>query len=237
MGRYAHIENRYIRIDTPAWLAQRTGGTVAELTYDLLTWATAGRSDRRGLGDPAPRFSPGGPQGVGEPSAFPSGWWVDAVQAWCRHRRHTSADVRDPGAVPLQISHVGTRLDTEIWIARSVDPDCGPIAVVQVNEEPPVVYADDVTDSADWYDADTVDIVCPNGHGWTWRTGRELIDAQGRFASLSVVFGPDLDAPFTRCPTCLPRNGRRPNPCGCDRRSWILCPLCGSRCDVELTEH
>jgi hypothetical protein len=118
-------------------------------------------------------------------------------------------------------------------------PSHGPVAVVLRNDDPPVVHTD-TSETAGWYDADTVDIVCPGGgHGWTWRSGRELLDAAtGSFTTLTVVFGANLDAPFTPCPDCRAHQaGRRRDPCGCDGSSWILCPICGRRCDVELPQH
>ena len=87
--------------------------------------------------------------------------------------------------------------------------------MVGINHDEPIVYADTCTDSWDWYDADSIDISCPGGHGWTWRTGRELVTADGSFTTLTVVFGPDLDAPFTPCPHCAAHAARqRSEPCG-----------------------
>jgi hypothetical protein len=165
------------------------------------------------------------------------GWfhWADLVLAWCRDRGHTSPDRSDPDAGPLVIAHIGTRLDTELWIARATTPEHTRIAVVQINDDPPSVYDDYIHDPDHWWDADTVDIVCPGGHGWTWQTGREMITIDGSFSTLTVVFGLDLDAPFTPCPACFAAATTATAPaCGCDRSSWILCPTCGLRCDVEL---
>ena len=107
--------------------------------------------------------------------------------------------------------------------------------MVGINHDPPVVYADACTDSWDWFDADSVDITCPAGHGWTWRTGRELVTQDGSFSSITLVFGPDLDAPFTPCPACTAAHeGGQGGSCGCDGTPWIVCPICGRRCDVEL---
>jgi hypothetical protein len=211
MGNHARIESGRISIDTLAWLEQRTAGTIDHLTDDLHTWATQTRT------------SIPGPQ-----------HWLELTLGWRRHRGFTGPDPGDPGV----IAHTGTRLDADLWIARSITPHDGPIAVIRINDDPPVVHTDHVTDSGDWYDADTVDIGCPNGHGWTWRTGRELLDADGSFTTLTVVFGPNLDAPFSTCPTCQAHQlGQRTEPCGCDGTPWIICPTCGQRCDVELPER
>ena len=161
--------------------------------------------------------------------------WQQAVLAWCTARGYGSPDRTDPLAGPELIVHESSRLDRDLWVARTVGPHGLPIVVVQVEDDAPFIRADGTREAADWYDGDTVAIVCPNGHGWWWRTGRELVTADGSFTTLTVVFGPNLDAPFTRCGDCLAHDlGRRPRPCGCDGTPWIVCPVCGARCDVEL---
>src|SRR4051794_17432441 len=134
MGRHARIENGYISIDTTAWLEQRTAGPLEDLTRDLHRWAA--RSD----------------DGSGRRD------WPRITLAWCAARGHTSPDPRDPLAGPMVIAHIGTRLAREVWLARALTPDRFPIVVVQFNEDTPVVYCDAVTDSGDWFDADTVEI-------------------------------------------------------------------------------
>lgn len=222
MGTHARIENGFISIDTRAWLDQRTGGPLQELTTDLRTWAAT--QDPR-LAAPAE-----------DPGAVDTFAWRQLTLAWCAARGHTGPERLDPLAGPLVIAHEGTRLDREVWLARAVTPDGGPIVVVRLDDDTPAVYDDHVTDTADWFDADTVDIGCPGGHGWTWRTGRELIDgATGSFTTLTLVWGANLDAPFTRCGDCAAHDtGRRAAPCGCDGTPWIVCPVCGQRCDVHL---
>ena len=110
--------------------------------------------------------------------------------------------------------------------------------MIGIDHDPPTVYADTCTDPGDWFDADTVNIHCPTGHGWAWRTGRELVTADGSFTTLTAVFGPDPHAPFTPCPDCTAhQHDRRTTRCGCDRTPWIICPTCGRRCDVELPTY
>ena len=125
------------------------------------------------------------------------------------------------------------------------------IVIVGIDGHPPTIYADGCRDSWAWRDADSLVITCPAGHGWTWRTGRELLTTTGRATTLTAVFGSDLDAPFTTCPTCTGRDhrpGRRRNDrqagatagttdvpaCGCDRDPWIVCPTCGQVCTLTL---
>jgi hypothetical protein len=216
MGTHAWIEcGEFITIDHTAWLEQRTGGLDDDLTADLSVW-TVTHTD---TGEPMP------------PDGDPDGRdWPAAARAWCTARGY---QVDETGV----IDHVETRLDAQVWILRAVTTTAGyRIAIVGINDHPPAVYAEaHHIETADWCDADSVEISCPNGHGWTWRASRELITADGNFTTLTVVFGPNLDAPFKPCPHCAAyRNGYRRQPCGCDGIPWIVCPLCGRRCDVEL---
>jgi hypothetical protein len=210
MGTHARIENGYISIDTTAWLEQRTAGQVTELTDDLRSWGARTLTWDRSLRG-----------------------WVDLVPLWRLARGYVSPDPADPGD-PAILAHAGTRLDAEVWIARMLTPSHGRVAVVRRDDDPPVVFTD-TSETADWYDADTVQISCPNGHGWWWRTGRELLTAEGSFTTLTMVWGANLDAPFSRCRVCNAYDtGRRSAPCGCDGTPWIICPTCDQRCDVEL---
>ena len=151
------------------------------------------------------------------------------ARAWCAARGHATPE-------PDYLAHAEIRLDTGVWILRATIADRYTVAVVGINHDPPAVYAEvPHLDPWEWFDADSVDIICPNGHGWTWRTGREMVTADGDFTTLSVVFGANLDAPFSPCPTCTAHHlGQQATPCGCDGTPWIVCPTCGSRCDVEL---
>jgi len=217
MGIHARIEpGGYVSIDTAAWLEQRTGGPIDEATADLLHWAET------------------------HPAAGAEGWilasiprsrgWILTARAWCTQQGWELVE-------PDLIVHTDTRLDAEIWILRASTPtaDFGRIAIVGVDHDPPVVFAESCTDSGDWFLADTVDVFCPDGHGWTWRTGDELIDATGSFTTVAAVFGTGDDAPFTLAPPCtLHHDGQLPHSCTCDRAPWIRCPTCGRRCDVEL---
>jgi hypothetical protein len=209
MGRHARIEIDRIVIDTTAWLEQRTAGPLPGLTRQLRAWARAHRPD--------------------------GAEWPEAVLAWCAAHGYRGPDRTDQ-AGPLVIHHELTRLDADLWLACARHPTRGRFVVVQRDDREPRIYTDYTTrEIADWDDADSVDIACPRGHGWTWLTGTTLLDGQGSFTCLSAVFGTDPDAPFTGCPHCAAfRHGQRARPCGCDRSSWITCPACGARCDAEL---
>ena len=207
MGEHAHIESGRIVIDTAAWLEQRTAGPLPHLTYDLITWAAT------------------------QPSGAD---WPERVLAWLT--LHECAGPDRSG--PLVIHHELTRLDAVVWLAYARHRGWGRIVVVQQDHHYPAVYADGTRELEERLDADSIDIGCPNGHQWTWRTGSPLIDGEGSFTSLAAVFGTDPAAPFTACPGCTTfAQGHRRRPCRCDRSSWIVCPICGARCDAELTNH
>ncbi|MDQ1250254.1 MAG: hypothetical protein QG597_4633 [Actinomycetota bacterium] len=221
MGIHAQIRDGRITIDTLAWLEHRTAGEIDNLTRDLWDWA-----------EHPDVPSPVAPQGNRQST------WSEIVLSWCVAHGYASPDPTDPDAGPDVIVHSGTRLDTDLWIARARTVDHGPIAVVQLGRTLPIVHTDYARDIAEWFDADTVELFCPNRHGWTWRTGRELINADGDFTTISVVFGPDLDMPFTWCKDCLAhREGTRAEPCDCTQPCQIICPLCGQPCDVELPSY
>ena len=213
MGEHARIEpGGYVVIDVGRLARAAHRRPDEELTGDLHRWAdTHPDPDRPATGRPRPAGTGRRPPGPGARTAD-SGW-----------------------PRPELIAHVETRLDAEVWILPATAPELGPVAVVGINHDPPVVYADACPDSWDWFDADSLDITCPDGHGWTWRTGRELVTAGRSFTTLTAVFGPDLDAPFTPCPHCRAyQAGQRSKPCGCGGAPWIVCPVCGRRCDVDL---
>jgi hypothetical protein len=137
--------------------------------------------------------------------------------------------LREPGL----IVHDRTRLDARVWVLLATSDDHGDVAVVGVHQDPPTVYADTLAEVWAWHDADSVAITCSSGHWWAWRSGRELLTATGRPATLTGVFGPSLDAPFTGCPDCAAHHlGHRPTPCWCDGTPWIICPTCGQRCHL-----
>ena len=218
MGKYARIEpGGYISIDHTAWLNQRTLGILDDLTADLRQWVQ----------------NPTGPHArmLNKDMSQPSGKWRSAALIWCLGRSYEMSE-------PDVIVHSDTRLDENLWVVRFRTQDLGALIIVGIDDDLPTVRADLCSDSWDWFDSDSVEIFCRAGHGWTWRSGRELITADGSFTTLTAVFGTDLDAPFTPCPMCTAyRDGTRTTPCGCDRSPWIACPTCGSRCDVELPTY
>jgi hypothetical protein len=204
----------FITIDTSAWIARLTGDPDTNLTDDLRTWQET-------LSTPVAGTIP-----IQDPATV--AW------AWCHAR---GRDIAWPGV----IRHDATRLDARIWILRATAARHYPIAVIGLDAGAAshvTVYADTCRNTGAWIDADSVDIRCPAGHGWTWAGGRKLITAQGDVTNITRVFGTDFDAPFTTCPECeRARSASRPHGCGCDATPWIICPICGRRCDVELPHH
>ena len=194
-------------IDTGAWIARRIRAPRPDLVADLRAWVES--FDPPDDGDTVTD-------------------WTSVTQAWCAARGH---DVREPGL----IVHEQTRLDARLWVLLLDAADGSQVAVVGINDNQPEAYSDGTSEPWVWCDADSVVITCPGGHSWTWRAGRELVTATGRPATLTTVFGPNLDAPFTPCPTCAAyHHGTSTIPCECDGSPWIVCPLCGQHCELRL---
>src|SRR5690349_8284624 len=173
MGEHVRItpDGRVV-IDSGAWIGRRVRGRDRTWPPTCTPGSTASRHDNN---------APLDDETVTD--------WASLTQAWCTARGH---DVREPGL----IMHEQTRLDTRLWVLLPEAADSDRVAVVAIDDEPPTVYADDTSEAWVWCDADSVVITCPAGHSWTWRAGRALLTATGRPATLTTVFGPNLDAPF-----------------------------------------
>ena len=64
----------------------------------------------------------------------------------------------------------------------------------------------------------------------------ELVTPAGQHARVAAVFGDQPHAPFTPCPDCLAYdNDETDTVCPCPGTDVIVCPVCGQRCDLELT--
>lgn len=226
VGEYARITPAgQILIDTAAWLADRSGGLRADLTEQFRRWAN-GRLDLAGTPPGSPHPDTGPATAVRAATAAVAGSWPGLARAWCEHAGHQESG---PGLVV----HERTRLDTGVWVLPAVTAPGGDrIAVIATGQHPPAVHTDTTADPWAWCDADTVTITCPTpGHWWTWKSGRELLTSTGRPATLTGVFGPNLDAPFSSCPDCAAYQlGHGRDRCGCDGVPWIVCPACGQRC-------
>jgi hypothetical protein len=202
------IEHGYHLIDTSAWVRQRTGEPLPELT------------DAVGEFTRHPVFAMYQPQ-------------MDTaarIQLWCAARGWTSSE-------ETSLYHDHDCLTEPVSIVLAVDADKVAYALVQAGDDAPQVYLDVTTDDASWLQVETVDIVCPAGHHWTWLDHTCLLDAAGRYLPFADLLGRRPGAPYAECRDCLAYDdGERDEPCPCESRYTIYCPTCDQRCRLELTE-
>jgi hypothetical protein len=135
MGEHATLDAyAYVRIDTDAWIEQRTGGADTGLTTALQEWG-----------------------GQYPFTAYPHPGWDTRAHLWCQARGYATAE----GGV---IMHTDTWLDRDVWILLADGGEAGALAIVGGGRDAPTVYVDATTDSGYWFDASTVDLFCPGGH-------------------------------------------------------------------------
>jgi hypothetical protein len=202
------IEHGYHLIDTRAWVAQRTGETLPELTEALREFA-----DHPAFGQYHPQMDT-----------------AARMQLWAAARGWTSSE-------ETSYYHDHDCLTQPISIVLAADPHRCAYALVQVGTNASEVLADLTTDDAYWGQVSPVDIVCPGGHRWTWLDHTSLLDNTGTYLPFTTVFGRDRGAPYAECRDCLAYdNGDRDELCPCDNRWTIYCPTCGQRCGLELTD-
>ena len=205
MGEHVTIEyGHQVRIDTGGWVAQRVGDALTDLTAALHDW---GRLDQLST------------------SSFD---WITRAALWCAARGYDTAE-----GGPILHDHY--LLSAPVTILLAVAADRTPIAIVSLDDQPPTVYRDLTTDESCWYQVDSLDIVCGGcGRRWRW-TGTDLLDTDGTATTVAAVFGDTPYTPFTPCPDCAADdNTLSGTPCPTPWADPILCPHCGSRCDLEL---
>jgi len=152
------------------------------------------------------------------------------MQLWCAGRGWQISE-----ASPLHHEH--SVLQQPVTVVLAVDDERTPWALVQVGTDQPVVYRDITTDDDYWLQVETVDIICPAGHRWTWLNEREFTDDTGHYTALTDLFGPARNAPYSRCRDCTAfDDGDTDQMCICDNPHVIYCPACRQRCRVELTD-
>jgi hypothetical protein len=202
------IEHGYHLIDTGAWVRQRTGEALPELTDALHEFTRH------------PVFAEYHPQ-------------LDTsarMQLWCAAWGWTTSE-------ETSYYHDHDCLTEPVSIVLAVDVDQVAYALVQVGEHTPEVYRDVTTDDGYWLQVEPVDIVCPTGHRWTWLDHTCLLDQAGTYIAFADLFGRQPGAPYTQCRDCLAYdNGERDEPCPCESRWTIYCPTCDQRCRLELTD-
>jgi hypothetical protein len=202
------IENGYHLIDTAAWVRQRTDEPLRELTDNLAEFTRH------------PVFA----------DCYPPLGTIAQMQLWCAARGWTAGD---------ESSHYhGTCCLTEpVTFVLALDADRVTYALVQIGTDTPEVFRDVTADDAYWHQVESVDIVCPGGHRWTWLDHAHLLDHTGTDVALSDLFGHEPGAPYADCRDCLAYDdGDRDDPCPCDNRNTIYCPTCTQRCQLELTD-
>ena len=120
---------------------------------------------------------------------------------------------------------------------RPATRPAGAYAIVQVDDDRPVVYPDITTDEGYWYQVRAVDIVCPNGHRLTWLDDASLLDDHGQDTTIAAVFGPDRQMPYSECRDCAKfDDGDTDTMCDCGDTSAIYCPTCNRSCRLTLTD-
>ena len=67
--------------------------------------------------------------------------WITRVELWCQAR-----DYRICEGFPLMHEE---RLSRDVFVLLAVAGDCGPVAIVWIDEDPPTVYADLTTDTGE----------------------------------------------------------------------------------------
>jgi hypothetical protein len=202
------IEHGYHLIDTTAWVRQRTGEPLPELTDALHEFASH------------PAFAQYHPQM--DTSA--------RMQLWCAARGWTTS-------AETSHYHDHDFLTEPVSIVLAVDADRVAYALMQVGDDAPQVYLDVTTDDAYWVQVEPVDIVCSAGHRWTWLDNSCLLDAAGHHLPFADLFSRRPGAPYAECRDCLAYdNDERDEPCPCVSRYTIYCPTCNQRCRLNLTD-
>ncbi|GAA4262782.1 hypothetical protein [Dactylosporangium darangshiense] len=202
------IEHGYHLIDTRAWVRQRTGDPLPELTD-----AVAEFTRHPVFADYHRQLDTS-----------------DRMQLWCAARGWTTS-------AETSYYHDHTALTEPVRIVLAVDADRAAYALVQIGDDAPAVFLDVTTDDASWLQVEPVDIACPGGHRWTWLNHTALLDQDGTHIRFRDLFSRRPGAPYAECRGCLAYdNGDRDDPCPCQSRYTISCPTCEQRCRLELTD-
>jgi uncharacterized protein YbaR (Trm112 family) len=196
----------HIRIDITAWIGQRIGAEHHELTTALRDWGTY------------------------EQLAYPRMDWATRAELWCAARDYQIAE-----GFPVLLDD--PRLSENVSVLLAAAGRLGAIAVVSIDSESPTVYTDITTDEGYWYHVDGLEITCPSGHSWTWFSDREVLTADEQPTRIAALW-PDLrHAPFSDCPDCTAYDsGATDEPCPTPGIDIIVCPQCGQRCTLRLSE-
>jgi hypothetical protein len=80
--------------------------------------------------------------------------WITRAQLWCAASEYLIDDAST-------IHHDHPWLSRPVSVARAWAGQHGAIAIVSIDAQPPRVYGDVTTDDGYWYQAGSLDIVCP----------------------------------------------------------------------------
>jgi hypothetical protein len=199
MGEQVRIEHGHVRIDAAGWVAQRTAAQHADLTDLLWEWGRL------------------------EPLSAWVGWdWTTRAELWCQARGY-------PIAEGFPLTHDHPWLSAQVSVLLAAVPQAGAVAIVSINGHAPHVYADVTTDEGYWYDAGSVQIVCPNEHRWTWRDGELLTDDDEAVNPATL-----LDHhPATNHPD---GDTAAADDLDVDDDDRVFCPRCDEVCDIRLPD-
>jgi len=201
MGEHVSIDHGHIRIDTACWVARRVGDEHAGLTDALGHWGRAQLLD-----------------------GYPGRDWMTRAELWCMAREYAVCE-------GFPTYHDRPWLSADVSILLAVVDNRHAIAIVSVDGDAPTVYADLTTDVGYWYDAGTVQIVCPNEHRWTWRDGELLTDDEAVDPATVFDHHPKRrhDQEHADSDTDL-------DDIDLDADGRIFCPRCDELCDLRLPE-
>lgn len=204
------IERGYYLIDTQAWIQQRVARPVDDLTASLRAFVDLDVfTEYRSAMDTSAR-----------------------MQLWCAARDWVIAE-----GAPIYHDHGCLNCPVTVVLAAEPQPGGGAYALVQTEGDQPIVYHDLTSDEGYWNQVRAVDIVCPEGHRWTWLDDTSLLDEHGHETTITALFGSDRQAPFSPCRDCVAfDDGAIDTMCDCADPAVIYCPTCDSRSLLTLTD-
>lgn len=208
------VDHGFVHMDAQAWVDQRVGAELPDLTGALVDF---GHHERFGE-YPLDRLD-----------AMPR------AELWCAARGYP-VDEGQP------IEHDDQILSRPVSILCATTDTGEAIAIVTVDDNEPTVSVDRTTDPGYWHQADQVDIACTGcDQRWTWSlTSAQVLAHQGgacHESPIAAVFGTDEGAPFTPCEACAAFDaGTTDASCPGDHDPRITCPTCGADCHLCLTD-
>ncbi|MBN1174306.1 MAG: hypothetical protein JXA67_19205 [Micromonosporaceae bacterium] len=208
------VDHGFVHVDTGAWVDQRVGDKLQELTSALSDF---GHHDLF-REYPMDRVDP-----------------MTRAELWCVARGF-GVDEGQP------VEHDDEVLTRPVSILCAATDTREAIAVVSVDGGEPTVYPDRTTDPGYWHQDDQVDIACTEcAERWTWcpNTDNALVHGCGACheSSIADIFGTGDGSPFAPCTACAAVEAGDPDAsCDGDHEPAIVCPTCGADCQLRLTD-